>query len=166
ALAAIKRPDLFSALVMVGPSPSYLDRPPYRGGFSETDIKGLLQTLDENYVGWAGHLASMVAGQQESDDVEQQLNNRFCRNDPEISRHFARVTFLADNRADLPKVRTPTLVIQSARDAIADPEVGEYVHAHIPDSRLVHIDSTGHAPHMTHPDQVAAAIRRFLAETA
>ncbi len=161
-LAAIKRPDLFAKLVMIGPSPCYVDKPPYRGGFSSDDIDGLLATMDENYAGWAGQLASMVAGAGE-DEAEGELNDRFCRNDPEITKHFAQVTFKADNRADLPKIKTPTLILQSARDSIAQPFVGEYVSQHIPGSRLVSIDCTGHAPHMTHPEETVAAIQEFLA---
>ncbi len=163
ALAAIKRPDLFAALVMIGPSPCYVDKPPYQGGFSESDISGLLSTMEENYKGWAGQLASMVAGDQDDDSPREELNDRFCRNDPEIAKHFAKVTFLADNRADLPKVKTPTLIIQSAHDAIAQPFVGAYVHEQIAGSKLVTVDSTGHAPHMTKPAETTAAIRDFLA---
>ncbi len=162
-LAAIKRPDLFQALVMIGPSPCYVDKPPYRGGFSTSDIEGLLDTMQDNYVGWAGQLASMVAGSQTSKDAEEQLNDRFCRNDPQISRHFARVTFLSDNRDDLPKIKTPTLIIQSAQDSIAQPFVGDYVHEHIKGSKLATIDCTGHAPHMTHPTETTNAVREFLA---
>ncbi len=163
ALASIKRPDLFAGLVMIGPSPCYVDKPPYKGGFSEDDIQGLLGTMDDNYRGWAGQLASMVAG-QENGDAEAQLNDRFCRNDPAISKHFAQVTFLSDNRADLPRIKTPTLILQSARDIIAQPFVGDYVHAQIPGSKLVTIDSNGHAPHMTNPDETTAVIREFISQ--
>ncbi len=162
ALAAIERPDLFRALVMLSPSPRYIDDPPYIGGFSEADIRGLLGAMRENYQGWAGQLASMVAGEQETDAVEGELNDRFCRNDPEISRHFARVTFLSDNRADLAKIRTPTLIVHCKADAIAPPSVSAYVHEHVPGSRIVAIDGSGHAPHMTHPKRTTKAIRSFL----
>jgi sigma-B regulation protein RsbQ len=162
-LAAIKRPDLFKSLVMIGPSPCYVDKPPYRGGFSAADIDGLLATMEDNYAGWAGQLASMVAGTQESDEAEGQLRDRFCRNDPEISRHFARVTFLSDNRDDLRHIKIPTLIIQSSRDIIAQPFVGEYVNQKIAGSKLALIDCTGHAPHMTHPEATSQAVRDFLA---
>lgn len=161
ALAAIKDPERFSAIVMIGPSPCYLDKPPYEGGFTREDIEGLLQAMEENYQGWAGQLATMVAG-PEHKKAHEYLEDRFCRNDPEIAKHFARVTFLSDNREDLPDVNVPTLIIQNTKDAIANPDVGDYVHASIPDSWLVTLDATGHAPHMTDPDAVAHAIRDFL----
>ncbi len=162
ALGAIRRPDLFRALVMVSPSPRYIDDPPYSGGFKEPDIRGLLGAMRENYQGWAGQLASMVAGEQATDDVEQELNDRFCRNDPEISRHFAEVTFLSDNRDDLPRITTPTLIIHCTQDAIAPPAVSHYVHKSIPGAQIAPIAGAGHAPHMTHPQQTSEAIRSFL----
>ncbi len=161
-LAAIKRPELFSGLVMISPSPHYLKDGDYDGGFSRTDIEGLLGAMRENYQGWAGQLASMVAGDQQDRSTEQALNQRFCRNDPEISAHFARVTFLGDNRPDLKRIRLPTLIIHCTRDAIAPLVVAQYVRDHIPDAELVEIDGAGHAPHMTHPTQTAEAIQSFL----
>ncbi len=160
-LAAIKRPECFSALAMIGPSPCYLNKPDYKGGFSKEDIEGLLEAMEDNYQGWADQLATMVAG-PEHEQTHDYLETRFCRNDPEISKHFARVTFLADNRGDLPRIKTPTLIIQNKKDAIANPDVGEYVQSLIPDSSLVMLDGAGHAPHMTDPGTVAGAIREFL----
>lgn len=160
-LAAIERPDLFSGLVMVGPSPCYIDKEDYRGGFTREEIEGLLSTMDENYIGWAGSLASMVAG-PENDEAREELDARFCQNDPQIAKHFARVTFLSDNRKDLPKIEIPTLILQSSKDAIADPAVGAYVHQRLPHSKLVEIEATGHAPHMTRPNDVLKAIKEFV----
>lgn len=159
-LAAAKAPGQVSHLVLIGPNPCYIDDPPYRGGFSADDIEALLDTMKKNYQGWANHLATAVAG----DDHRTQgtLEARFCRNDPAISRHFAEVTFLADNREDLSRVSVPTLVIQSRRDAIAPMEVGEYVRDQVPDAQMRVIDCTGHAPHMSHPSETWEAIEWFL----
>lgn len=162
-LAAIRRPALFSSLVMIGPNPRYVDDPPYRGGFSQEDIHDFLEVMDENHLGWTARLSDLVAGPAH-EQAAAEMHRAFCRSDPEILRHFARVTFLADNRDDLPRIRVPTLIVHCATDTIAPPAVAQYVHQQVPDSRLVTMDCTGHAPHMTVPEKVTATVRGFLAE--
>lgn len=162
AIAARRAPDVFGALVMVSPSPRYLDDGDYRGGFSRADIEGLLEAMDHNYLGWSEEMAAMVMGAPDEPELTEELSNSFCRTDPEIARHFARTAFLSDNRADLADVKTPTLVLQVLRDAIAPVSVGEFVHAALPDSDLVVLDTVGHCPHMTAPQATIAAIRSFL----
>lgn len=164
ALATAQAPDRFGALVMIGPSPRYVDDGEYRGGFSREDIHGLLEAMDHNYLGWSEQMAQLVAGSEGPPEVEEELTNSFCRTDPEIARHFARTTFLGDNRQDLAEVPVPTLVVQVAADAIAPVEVGEFVHDQLPDSELVVLDTVGHCPHMTDPDATVAAIRGFLSD--
>lgn len=161
ALACIAAPQRFAALVMVSPSPRYLDDEGYAGGFSRAEIDGLLETMDRNYLGWSSTMASVVAGDPGS-EVAEELENGFCRMDPRIAQHFARVTFLSDNRADLAEVPVPCLVLQSTEDAIASVEVGRYVDAQLPDSRLVMIDTVGHCPHLSAPDATIAAIQGFV----
>lgn len=161
-LAAAQAPSRFSRLVLVSPSPRYIDDPPYRGGFSEADIEELLDSLDSNYLGWSGAVAPMIMGNPDRPELADELTNSFCRTDPEIARHFARVTFTSDNRADLGRVEVPSLVLQCRHDAIAPLEVGTYVHQALQDSRLVVLDATGHCPQLSAPDQVVAAIREFL----
>ncbi len=165
-LAAAQAPSRFSRLVMVSPSPRYLDDPPYRGGFSRADIDELLESLDSNFLGWSGAMAPVIMGAPERPELGDELTNSFCRTDPEIARHFARVTFTSDNRADLPRVDVPTLVLQSRHDAIAPIDVGTYVHDAVAGSRLVVLEATGHCPHLSEPDQVVAAMRDFLAPAA
>lgn len=160
-LAANAKPASFDALVLVTPSPRYVDDDDYRGGFSSADIDELLESLHSNYLGWSQTMAPAVAG-IDRPDLQRDWVATFCRNDPAHSEVFARATFLADNRADLPRVTVPTLIIESAQDAIAPREVGAYVHAHVPGSRLVTLDSVGHSPHTSHPDATAAAILDFL----
>ncbi|MDT7560991.1 MAG: sigma-B regulation protein RsbQ, partial [Pseudonocardiales bacterium] len=128
-LAAIEEPERFAKLVLLTPSPRYIDEGDYRGGFSEADIEELLDSLDSNYLGWSAAMAPVIMGNPERPELGQELANSFCRTDPKIARVFARTTFLSDNRADLPKVTVPTLVIECAQDAIAPREVGAYVHA-------------------------------------
>ncbi len=158
-LAAIKRPELFRGIVMLGPNPHYLNDPPYMGGFEKDQISGLVEMMASDYLGWAKNLAGMVGGEDRR--AGEILEDRFCRNDPAITRHFARVTFGADNRADLPKITVPTLVIQCSDDAIAPPSVGKFVVDAIPDSSMYVIESTGHAPHMSNPRETAMAIEEF-----
>ncbi|MFL6122183.1 alpha/beta fold hydrolase [Actinophytocola sp.] len=164
-LAAAREPSRFAALVMVGPSPRYIDDDGYLGGFSTEDIDELLDSLDSNYLGWSAAMAPAIMGNPDRPELGAELTNSFCRTDPSIARHFARVTFLADNRADLPGVEIPTLVLQCREDLIAPMAVGEYVHHRVPGSTLVVLDATGHCPHLSAPEQTISALRDFLTTT-
>lgn len=163
ALAAADRPELFDRLVLVGPSPRYIDDDGYRGGFGRDEIDELLETMDGNYLGWSQHIAPVIMGVPDRPDLGEELTSSFCRTDPAIAKRFARTTFLSDNRADLPRVSTPSLVVQCRDDVIAPVEVGQYVHAHLPRSELVLLDVTGHCPNLSAPDQLVEAMTRYLA---
>jgi sigma-B regulation protein RsbQ len=166
-LAAIKEPARFSDLVLVTPSPRYVDDPPeYRGGFSEDEINGLLQMMDVNAIGWAAFLAPVVMGNPDRPELAGDLERTFCSIDPVMARQFAEVTFRADNRADLERVTTPSLIIQCTNDAVAPVEVGSYMHSRLAGSRLALIDAVGHCPHVSHPAETIAAIQRYLSERA
>jgi len=162
-LAALREPDRFSRLVLVGPSPRYIDDDGYVGGFSEDDIAELLQSLESNYLGWSSAITPVIMGNEDRPQLAGELNESFCRADPRIAAEFARVTFLSDNRADLARVPVPTLVLQARDDAIAPVAVGEFVAEEIPDSRLVLLDATGHCPHLSAPEATTRAIHEFLA---
>ena len=166
-LAARRAPELFARLVLVGPSPRYVDDLDngYVGGFSEEDIAGLLESLESNYLGWSGAMAPVIMGNPDQPALGDELTESFCRTDPEIARRFARVTFLSDNRADLAGVTVPTLVLQSTQDVIAPMSVGEYVVEQMPDASLVVLDSTGHCPNLSAPDATTAAIAAFVSGT-
>jgi len=161
-LAAAQAPEVIGALVMVGPSPRYVDDEDYTGGFSRADIAGLLESLDSNHLGWSAAMAPVIMGNPERPELSEELTNSFCRTDPDIARQFARVTFLSDNRADLPSVRVPTLVLQCSADAIASEVVGRYVHEHVAGSVFTQLAATGHCPHLSAPEETTAAIRAFL----
>ncbi len=161
-LAAARAPGLFGALVMVGPNPRYVDDGDYTGGFSREDIAALLESLDSNHLGWSAAMAPVIMGNPDRPELTAELTNSFCRTDPDIARQFARVTFLSDNRADLPGVRVPTLVLQCTDDAIAPEVVGRYVHAQVPGSVFTQLAATGHCPHLSAPGETTAAIRAFL----
>lgn len=162
-LAAAREPEAFAGLVLLAPSPCFIDDPAsgYRGGFSAEDIEELLESLDANYLGWSGAMAPVIMGNPERPELGEELTNSFCRTDPDIARVFARVAFLSDNRRDLAKVTVPTLVAQCSSDAIAPPEVGAFVQAQIPSSRLVTLNATGHCPQLAAPEETAAAIASF-----
>jgi sigma-B regulation protein RsbQ len=164
ALAAAEEPERFGRLVLVGPSPRYIDDEGYVGGFTREDIEGLLDSMDSNYLGWSSQMAPVIMGNEDRPELGEELTNSFCRADPDIARQFARVTFLSDNREDLDRVATPTLVLQCSRDAIAPEPVGAYVHSRLPDSELVQLSATGHCPNLSAPEETVAAIKAFLAE--
>jgi sigma-B regulation protein RsbQ len=161
-LAAVERPEIFEKLIMIGPSPRYINEAEYVGGFTAPDIEGLLNFLDTNYLGWSATMAPVIMGNADRPELAEELSNSFCRTDPEIAKHFARVTFTADNRADLPKLKTPTLILQCSQDSIAPQVVGEYVHRHVGGSSLVILKATGHLPHLSAPKETIAAIQEFL----
>jgi sigma-B regulation protein RsbQ len=161
-LAAAKEPERFAKLILVGPSPRYIDEEGYEGGFKREDIDGLLDALDSNYLGWSQAYAPAIMGRPDRPDLGEELTNSFCRTDPEIARHFARVTFLSDNRADLRRVRTPALVLQCSDDVIAPSSVGEFVHEQLANSELVRLQAKGHCPNLSAPEETIEAIRRFL----
>jgi sigma-B regulation protein RsbQ len=149
----------------VGPSPRYIDDEGYRGGFSAADIDGLLESLDDNYLGWAGAMAPVIMGNADRPALGAELTSSFCRTDPEVARHFARVTFTSDNRADLAQVTVPTLVLQCRDDVIAPVHVGEYVRDAIPVSRMTVLDATGHCPNLSAPEETVAAMSDFVRGT-
>jgi sigma-B regulation protein RsbQ len=153
---------VFGALVMIGPSPRYVDDVDYTGGFSRADIAGLLDSLDANHLGWSAAMAPVIMGNPQHPELAEELTNSFCRTDPDIARQFARVTFLSDNRADLARVSVPTLVLQCSDDVIAPEVVGRYVHARIPGSTFVQLAATGHCPNLSAPAETVEAIRAWL----
>jgi sigma-B regulation protein RsbQ len=161
-LANLKRPERFAAEIMIGPSPRYINDGDYFGGFERKDIEGLLETLESNYLGWSSNMAPAIMGAPEQPELGIELTNSFCRTDPDIAKQFARVTFLADNRADLPKLKAPTLIIQCSDDIIAPVAVGEYMHRTLPDSTLAVIDNVGHCPHLSSPGASTDAMNAFL----
>jgi len=162
ALAAIKRPESFDKLILIGPSTCYINDEAYVGGFNRSDIDGLLETLDSNYLGWSSAMAPVIMGNPSRPELQAELTESFCRTDPDIASEFARVTFLSDNRSDLRSVRTPALVLQCSEDVIAPDAVGEYVHRNLSGSTLMKLRATGHCPHLSAPDETIAAIKEYL----
>jgi sigma-B regulation protein RsbQ len=161
-LAANRDPSRFGSLVLVGPSPRYVNDGVYRGGFERADIDALLDALDSNYLGWSAMAAPMMMGNPDRPELGERLTQSFCSTDPDIARHFAHVTFLSDNRNDLARVTVPALVLQCTDDAIAPVEVGQYVHQAIPQSTFTMLETTGHIPILSGPDEVVTAIRHHL----
>ncbi|WP_299538694.1 alpha/beta fold hydrolase [uncultured Streptomyces sp.] len=162
--AARTAPERIGTLVMVAPSPRYIDDEGYRGGFGAEDIDELLESLESNYLGWSSTMAPVIMGNPERPELGRELTSSFCATDPEMARVFARATFLTDSRDDLKSVTVPTLVLECSQDVIAPREVGAYVHAAIPSSTLVTLDATGHCPQLSAPDATASAILGFLAD--
>ena len=161
-IAANRAPERFSRLIMVGPSPRYVNDEGYAGGFERADIEGLLELMDKNYIGWANFLAPVVMKNEDRPELTRELHESFCSTDPKITRRFAETTFFADNRADLPNVRIPSLIMQCSEDAIAPVEVGTYVHRATPNSTLRMMKATGHCPHISHPEETIEAIQTYL----
>jgi sigma-B regulation protein RsbQ len=162
-LAGIKAPEKFAAQVMVGPSPCYTNDGDYVGGFTQQDIESLIETLEGNYLGWSSNMAPAIMGSPEQPELGQELTNSFCRTDPEIAKHFARVTFMSDHRADLALFDLPSLILQCSDDLIAPLSVGQYMARTLPHSTLNVIDNVGHCPHLSQPKAIISAIEKFLA---
>jgi len=163
-LAAIREPERFDRLVLIGPSPRYINDGDYAGGFKREDIEGLLDFLDSNHLGWSSTMAPVIMGNPDRPALGEELTNSFCRTDPEIAKHFARVTFLSDNRADLAQLKTKALILQCSQDAIAPEAVGRYMHQNLPGSHFVQLNATGHCPNLSAPDETIAAMESFLRE--
>jgi sigma-B regulation protein RsbQ len=161
-LAYQRAPQRFGAMVMVGPSPRYVDDEGYAGGFSRAQITELLDSLDANHLGWSAAMAPVIMGNPDRPELAEELTNSFCRTVPDVARQFARVAFLSDNRADLPSLHLPTLVLQCAEDVIAPEHVGRYVHEHVTGSVFHQLAATGHCPNLSAPAETTAAIRSFL----
>jgi len=162
-LASIAKPQLFSKMILLGPNPCFVNDPPhYVGGFEKADLEGLLELMEQNYLGWANYLAPVVSSQDANAAVTIELSNSFCSTDPTTASAFARATFFADNRDDLRKVSCPSLILQHQQDALAPLSVGKYMHAQMPTSMLKVLEASGHCAHMSHPDLVVQAITEFI----
>jgi sigma-B regulation protein RsbQ len=164
-LAHLKRPNLFSGLIMVGPSPRYINDKDYIGGFEREDIEELIEMMDNNYLGWSAATAPAIMGNPENPALGEELTNSFCQTDPNIAKHFATATFFSDNRSDIPKISIPTLILQCSEDIIAPETVGLYLKEHIKNNKFVHLKAAGHCPHMSAPSETTGAMQDWLTET-
>ncbi|MBW3656401.1 MAG: alpha/beta hydrolase [Gemmatimonadetes bacterium] len=165
-LAVNREPERFERLVLIGPSPRYINDPPYVGGFERADIEGLLDMMDRNFIGWANFLAPAIMKNADRPELGEELVSSFCSTDPVVARRFAEATFLSDNRTDLAKVSVPSLILQCSDDMVAPLEVGDYVHREMPGSTLRVMNATGHCPHMSHPEETIELIRDYLQPAA
>jgi sigma-B regulation protein RsbQ len=161
-LAAIKKPELFSRLILIGPSASYINEGEYIGGFEKKDILDLLNTMDQNFIGWANFLAPAIMKNASRPELSKELTESFCSTDPKIARQFAEVTFLSDNRKDLSKVRTPSFIMQCSDDIIAPLKTGEYLQKQLPESTMRVMRATGHCPHMSAPEETIELMKEYL----
>ncbi|PZX56092.1 sigma-B regulation protein RsbQ [Algoriphagus ratkowskyi] len=162
AIASIKRPEVFEKLVFVGPSPCYINSGDYTGGFDQETIDDLLEVMEEDYITWARSLAPSIMNSKNGDQLTKELTDSFCSIDPGIAKQFARVTFLSDNRKDLPLIPVESLTIQCSDDMIAPLTVGEYIHANTFNNTLTVLNAHGHCPHMSHPTETANIISNFI----
>ena len=165
-LAANREPERFERLILIGPSPRYVNDPPYVGGFERGDIEGLLEMMEHNYIGWATFLAPAIIKNADRPELGAELTESFCSTDPVVARRFAEATFLSDNRDDLQRVTVPSLILQCSDDMVAPLEVGDYVHRHMPGSTLRVMKATGHCPHMSHPEETIELMRAYLLQPA
>ncbi len=161
-LAANREPERFDRLILIGPSPRYVNDDGYVGGFERADIDGLLEMMDRNYLGWANFLAPAIMKNPDRPELGEELTSSFCSTDPHVARRFAEATFLSDNRADLPKVAVPALILQCSEDMVAPPEVGEFMHREMRRSTLRQMEATGHCPHMSHPEETIRLMKEYL----
>jgi sigma-B regulation protein RsbQ len=161
-LAANEEPDRFEKLILIGPSPRYINEGEYVGGFERKDIDGLFDMMDHNFIGWANFLAPAIMKNPQHPELGEELTESFCSTDPVIARRFAEATFLADNRDDLSKVTVPSLILQCSDDMVAPEAVGNYLHGNLARSTFRQMKATGHCPHMSHPEETIELIREYL----
>ncbi|MDI2589664.1 alpha/beta hydrolase [Psychrobacillus sp. NEAU-3TGS] len=162
-LASIQKPNLFEHLIMIGPSPRYLnDQPDYNGGFEREELEGLIDMMEMNYIGWSNYLSKVIMKNPDRPELSKELEESFCSTDPTVARQFAIATFFSDNREDLKKVLVPSLILQCSEDVIAPIEVGNYMNRHLPKNTLCFMEATGHCPHMSHPEETIRLIREYL----
>lgn len=161
-LAANKNPEYFEKLILIGPSPRYLNDEGYVGGFERKDLENLFEFMDSNYLGWSSTMAPAIMGNPDRPELGQFLTTSFCTTDPDIARSFARTTFFSDNREDLEKVSKPSLTLQCSDDIIAPEQIGEFVRQHTPGNTLYQMKATGHCPHISAPGETIKAIKEFL----
>ncbi len=162
-IAAVKEPSLFDKMILVAPSPAYINDGDYKGGFTKTEIEELLESMDNNHLGWSMSMAPVIMGNPDREELTEELANSFCRTDPDIARHFARTTFMTDERAILSSLTVPSLLMQCSNDVIAPETVGRYMHEHMKDSTLVILEATGHCPNLSAPDETIAVMNKYLA---
>jgi sigma-B regulation protein RsbQ len=161
-MAAAMAPDIFKTLILVSPSPSYINQDDYTGGFSKAEIDELLESMNNNHLGWSMAMAPVIMGNPDRKELQDELANSFCKTDPDIAKHFARTTFLTDKRDILPQTNVPILILQCSNDLIAPVEVGQYMHQHTPDSKLVIMKATGHCPNLSAPEETIVAMNNYL----
>lgn len=162
-LAARQNPEYFDSLIFIGPSPRYINDGEYIGGFERKDIEGLFEVMDSNYLGWSQTMAPAIMGNPDRPELGEELTNSFCSTDPEIAKQFARVTFLSDNRTDLPSIQLPSFTMQCSEDVIAPLSVGEYMHKHLTGNDMKVMKATGHCPHLSHPEETIQMMKEYLA---
>lgn len=161
-IASLQKPGLFKKLIMVSPSPSYINDGDYVGGFTREQITELMDSLDNNHLGWSMTMAPVIMANPEREELSEELSNSFCRSNPDIAKEFARTTFFSDKRHLLSEITIPTLLLQCSEDVIAPEEVGIYMQEKIKDSQLVIMDATGHCPNLSAPEETTAAIKASL----
>lgn len=162
ALASIKEPSVFKKLIFIGPSACYLNSDGYTGGFEQEDIDALFEIMDDDFIRWAKLMSPQIIGNSERLELAEEMENNFCSTDHEIVKDFARVTFLSDNRKDLPNIPVESLTLQCSEDILAPLEVGKYIHENTPNNTMVILKATGHCPHMSEPEETIAVIKAFL----
>lgn len=161
-LASLQQPSYFKQLILIGPSPRYINDVDYTGGMERADLEALFEVMDSNYLGWSAMLAPVIMGNPDQPHLGEDLTNSFCSTNPEMARNFARVTFLSDNRADLPKLQVESLTLQCSEDVITPTPVGQYILENTPNNQMVLLEARGHCPHLSAPQEVIRSIKDFI----
>jgi sigma-B regulation protein RsbQ len=161
-LAACAAPEHFGQVVLLTPSPCYINEPGYYGGFERENLQQVLDSMQTDYRSWAYQFADLLMGDANSPVLSEELGQFFGEADINVAQQFARVTFFSDNRADVPRLHLRTLVVLCHEDVIAPTEVGEYLVSHLPNAQLVTLRATGHCPQLSAPLETLAAIQDFV----
>ena len=162
ALVAIKHPCIFKKLIFIAPSPCYINEEGYVGGFEKEDIDALLELMENDFASFTKSMVPVIVANPSQPELADEMENNFCTTDKEILKQFARITFLSDNRKDLPDIPVESLTLQCSEDIIAPTEVGKYINENTPKNKLVILQATGHCPHMSAPEETINNIKSFL----
>ena len=167
---ARRAPQQVRALVLIASTPRFTQEPDWQQGLDAQTVDAF-ETLLE--LDWRQTLRDFVTlqvrGGRNAEATQQRLEDALQAHGlPRVEALRAGLAMLTglDQRAILTQVRQPALVLSGQNDRVTPPDAGRWMASTMPDARHVQIARAGHAPLLSHVDDVAAAMRDFLGVAA